>query len=176
MQCPSCKKKLDISILSNVEVNYCSNCLGIFFEEEELRWAKDKKDKNLRWLDIDLWEDVSKFRISREQKLCPSCRLPLYEVNYGDSKIKIDLCNLCYGIWLDRGEFLRIIEYLKEKGQLEILNKYAKNLTKEFWEIFIGPESLREEIFDFLTILKILNYKFTIQHPNIAEIISSLPK
>jgi len=176
MLCPICKIGLREVIFYNIGVNYCPNCLGIFFEEEELRWAKDEKDKNLNWLDIDLWKNRKKFKISRNQKPCPVCRLPLYEVNYGDSGITIDVCNLCYGIWLDRGEFKKIIEYLKSRADYEVLNNYAKNLFEEVAEVFAGPETLREEILDFLTILKILNYKFLIQHSNIAKIISNLPK
>lgn len=176
MVCPSCKKKLEKIILHNVEVDYCPKCLGFWFEKDELRWAKDEKDKNLIWMDIDLWEDKTKFKISPGQKLCPCCRLPLYEVNYGDSKIRVDICNICRGVWLDRGEFKKIIKYLKEKVDFEVLNNYAKNLLEEFWEIFSGPESFRDEISDFLAILKLLNYKFTAQHPTIAKMISLLPK
>ncbi len=176
MECPRCQKPLDKAIFYNVEVDYCPQCLGIFFEEEELRWAKDERDKNLRWLDFDLWKNKKKFKISYGIRLCPSCRLPLYEVYYGDSRIIVDFCNLCHGIWLDRGEFKKIIEYLKEKGNYEVLNNYFQNLISEFWEIFTGPETLREEISDFLTILKLLNYKFATQHPVITKIISNLPK
>ena len=194
MECPVCKKELEKAIFFNVEVDYCPKCLGIWFEEEELRLAKDEKDKNLNWLDIDLWKYKKKFEISRGGRLCPVCRMPLYGVKYGDSKIhpvksakgsaskkqfngvKVDVCNLCKGIWLDRGEFKKIIEYLKEKADYEVLNKYAKNVAKEFWEIFTGPETFQEEILDFLTLLKLLNYKFITQHPNIAKIISELPK
>lgn len=176
MLCPICKKYLDRAVLSGVEINFCPKCLGLWFEEEELRWAKDVKDRNLRWLDIDLWKDEEKFKISPGQKLCPWCRLPLYETEYGDSGIKVDVCNICKGIWLDRSEFKKIIQYLKKKADKEILNNYLKNLREEFWEIFAGPEALKEEIDDFLTILKLLNYKFAVQHPNIARIIASLPK
>ncbi len=176
MVCPNCKIELEKAILHNVEIDYCPKCLGIFFEEDELKWAKDAKDKDLNWLDIDLWKDETKFKISPENKLCSRCRLPLYEISYGESKIKVDVCNLCYGIWLDRGEFKRIIEYLKEKADYEVLQKYTKNLSQEFWEIFTGPETFREEISDFLTILKLFNYKFVTQHPIITKIISNLPK
>jgi len=176
MICPLCKKHLDKAILLGVEVDYCPRCLSLWFEEEELRWAKDVKDRDLRWLDIDLWREPEKFKISPGQKLCPACRLPLYETNYGNSKIKVDVCNICHGIWLDRGEFKKIIQYLKKKADSEILNHYLKNLREEFWEIFTGPETLREEIDDFLTILKFLNYKFIVQHQTIAKIISGLPK
>ena len=176
MKCPLCKTKLDRTILSGVEVDYCPKCLGLWFEEEELKWAKDVKDRNLRWLDIDLWKDEEKFRISPGQKLCPWDRLPLYETNYGDSDIKVDLCNICHGIWLERGEFKKIIQYLREKADEAILKHYLKNLREELWEIFSGPETLREEIDDFLTILKLFVYKFTVQFPNIARIISNLPR
>jgi len=176
MLCPLCKIGLEEAIFCNTGVNYCPRCLGVWFEEEELRWAKDEKDKNLNWLDIDLWKDEKKFKISFGIRLCPNCRLPLYEIYYGDSRIIVDLCNLCQGVWLDRGEFKRIIEYLKEKADYEILNNYFKNLAKEFWEVFTGPEILREEVLDFLTILKLLNYKFTTNHPIIAQIIANLPK
>lgn len=176
MLCPLCKTNLEKLILCNVEIDYCSGCLGIWFEEEELRMAKDEKDKDLSWLDIDLWEQRTRFKISPGQKLCPFCRLPLYEVNYGDSKIKVDVCNLCHGTWLDRGEFKKIIEYLKAKANYKILNQYTKNLLREVSEIFIGPESFREEILDFLAILKVLNYKFAVHYPAITKIISTLPK
>ena len=176
MSCPFCKTKLEKAIFCGVEVDYCPSCLGLWFEEDELRWAKDVKDRNLRWLDIDLWKDKTKFKISRGIRFCPSCRFPLYEVYYGDSRIIVDLCNLCYGIWLDRSEFKKIIEYLKEKADWEVLNSYTKDLVGEFWEIFAGPETLKEEVLDLLTILKLLNYKFAVQNPVLTQIISSLPK
>lgn len=176
MLCPICKKTLEKSILSGVEVDYCPKCLGLWFEEEELRWAKDNKDRDLRWLDVDLWKDEGKFKISPGQKLCPRDRLPLYETNYGDSNIKVDVCNVCQGVWLDRGEFKKIIQYLEKKADREILNNYLKNLREELWEIFQGPENLKEEVDDLLTILKLFAYKFTTQHPVIAKIISGLPR
>jgi len=163
-------------IFYQTEINYCPICLGMWFEENELRWAKDEKDRDLRWLDIDLWKEREKFKILPGQNLCPSCRLPLYEVNYGDSNIKVDVCNICHGIWLDRGEFKKIIQYLKEKGEFEILHHFMKNLAQEFWEIFAGPESLKDEILDFLAVLKLFSYKFLAQHKIVREIISTLPK
>ena len=88
----------------------------------------------------------------------------------------MNVCSICQGVWLDRGEFKSIIEYLKEKADYEVLYHYLKNLKEELWEVFSGPELLKEEVLDFLTILKVLRYKFAVQHPTIAGIIASLPK
>ncbi len=176
MNCPICEIKLKSTILHNVEVDYCSHCLGLWFEKDELRWAKDEKDKDLKWLDNDLWEDEKKFKINKEIRLCPEDRIPLYEVEYGDSKIKVDVCNICQGVWLDRGEFKHIIDYLKKKKNYEILNNYSKNIFRELTEIVSGPETLQEEVLDFLIILKLLNYKLSAQQPRIAKLISDIPK
>jgi len=173
-KCPICKISLESAILCNTEIDYCPRCFGLWFEEDELRWAKDEKDKDLNWLDIDLWKDPKKFKVSYGIRLCPSCRLPLYEVYYGDSKIIVDVCNVCKGVWLDRGEFKKIIDYLKEKQKYEILNNYSENLLKQGIEIFLGPDSLKEEIYDFLTVLKFLKYNLIIKHPTISKIISEL--
>jgi Zn-finger nucleic acid-binding protein len=183
MLCPICKEQLKSAILHNTEVDYCPKCLGLWFEEEELNWAKNEKDENLRWLNIDLWQDSSKFKICRGIRLCPFCRVPLYEVRYENSsdspnsgQVIVDVCNLCHGIWLDRAEFKKIINYLYEKADYEIINHYIKNLFQQLAEVFIGPKALREEILDFLTVLKLLNYKFLIQYPAISKIILELPK
>jgi Zn-finger nucleic acid-binding protein len=175
-KCPVCKIILSSAVFYNTEVDYCKKCLGIWFDDDELRWVKDEKDKNLNWLDIDLWKDEKKFKVGRGIRICPSCRVPLYEVYYGDSGVVVDVCNICHGIWLDRMEFKKIIGWIRVKADNEILDNYAGNLFKEAKEIFTGPETLREEINDFLVVLKIMNYKFSAKHPVISKIISSLPR
>src|SRR4030042_548105 len=91
MNCPICKKiNLLNSILHNVEIDYCPKCLGTWFDEDELRLAKDQKDEDLKWLDVDLWKNDNDFKISYGIRICPKCRVPLYEVYYGDSKIIVD--------------------------------------------------------------------------------------
>lgn len=176
MKCPSCKTELQKTILKNVEIDFCPICLGIFFENEELRLAKDETDKDLNWFDIDLWKDKKKLKISKRNALCPFCELPLYMVEYGDSGIRVDICNVCFGIWLDRKEFKEIIGYTKEKADYEILHNYLKNLLQEGVEIISGPETFKEEILDFLTILKLFKYKLLVQYPELTRIISQLPR
>jgi len=176
MICPKCKIGLQNAILHNVSVDYCPKCLGLWFDEDELRQAKDKKDKDLQWLDIDLWKDKEKFKVVYGIRLCPKCRVPLYEMYYGDSGIIVDVCNLCHGIWLDRAEFKKIVDWLEKKADYEIMHNYAKNLLQEAAEIFIGPETLREEILDFLSVLKLLKYKFSSKYPRVTETITLLPK
>jgi hypothetical protein len=176
MQCPNDNEKLEKVLFHNVEVDYCPKCLGMWFDTDELRFAKDDKDKNLNWLDVDLWRDKGRFEVFRIKKYCPVCRVGLQEINYDDSKTKVDFCKKCNGVWLDRGEFKQIMNYLKNKSDYEILHNYTKNLVAELWEVFAGPEVFRSELVDFLTLLKLLKYKLMVQYPHITELINGLPK
>ncbi len=177
MKCPIHKKtEMEKVLFYDTEIDYCPKGLGIWFDEGELQIAKDSKNKNLNWLDIDLWEDKSKLKISKEERMCPRCDVPMYEVSYGGSDIKVDICNVCEGVWLDRGEFKKIIGYLKEKLSKEVINNYTKNLIKETSEVFSGPESLEDEVADVLTVIGLFKYKLSAKYPTISELISELPR
>ena len=63
MECPNDNEQLKKALFHNVEVDYCPKCLGIWFDKNELRLAKDDKDKELNWVDIDLWRDKLKFKV-----------------------------------------------------------------------------------------------------------------
>lgn len=165
MNCPNHHGKLEKVIFHNVETDYCPECLGVWFDRDELLYAKDEKDQQLNWVDVDLWRDKGRFQLSAGYKHCPFCRTGLMEVSYDDSSVKVDFCKHCQGVWLDRGEFKQIMVYLKKKGDFEILHHYTKNLAQQMWEVFAGPQKFREELADFFMLLKLLNYKFVVQHP-----------
>ena len=174
MNCPNDGEYLEKVLFHLVEVDYCPKCLGIWFDKDEFRRAKDGRDEQLNWVDVDLWRDKLKFHVSRGHKHCPVDRAGLTEVSYDNSKTKIDFCKMCGGIWLDRGEFKQIINYLKNKSDYEILHNYTKDLVLQLWEVFSGPETFREELEDFLMVLKLFNYKFMVQHPHLNTLIENL--
>ncbi len=163
-------------LFHDVEVDYCPECLGVWFDKDELRYAKDDKDQQLKWLDFDIWRDKNKFTLSKGDKHCPADRTGLMQVAYDNSNVKIDFCKFCQGIWLDRGEFKQIMVYLRKKADYEILHRYTKNLVLELWEVFSGPEKFRGELEDFMMLLKLLNYKFVVQHPHLEKLIKDFPK
>lgn len=186
--CPKCKKELSEKIrIGDVKIDRCSECGGLWFEKDELRLAKDKKAPEARWLDVEVrdesvnwfhfefWKDKVKFQVKKDIKYCPTDKAPLYQVNYAEAPVEIDVCSICGGVWLDKDEFKKIIDYLKNKADYELLYNYAKNLVRETKEIFAGPESVKSEAIDLLVLVKLLKYKLMVQHPELVKLISSLP-
>jgi len=54
---------------------------------------------------------------------CPKCRAELKKVKRGD--VVVDACDLCYGIWLDKGE----LELISSRDSCD-LEKSAKIIKK----------------------------------------------
>ena len=179
MQCPNknCKhQELKEMLVAGIKVDYCPNCFGMWFEKGEFESAKNSKDMSLRWIDIDLWKDKKLFDAKHSHRTCPKDRSLLYEVSYGDSDVKIDVCNLCQGIWLDRGEFKKMLAYLQAKNKKELMANYGKILTQEAWEVFSGPKETREELIDLISVLKVIQYKFASQNDWLEKFLMSLPR
>ncbi len=176
MFCPNCKdKNLTRADYKGIQLDSCPACYGVWFDKDELRRVKDKEDKFLRWIDFDPWEDETKFRIDKSPRVCPDCGVPFYTVKYDGLPIEIDLCNVCHGIWLDKGELDKIIKYLEEKISRETLSEYLKDIGKEFVEVFAGPEKISSEIADFLIVMKLFEYRLLAKIPAISKIIAGLP-
>lgn len=177
MTCPKCKnQELSEKIkIGSVTLDKCNSCGGTWFEGDELRQAKDEKATYAKWFDFDLWKDPKSFSAEEGEHVCPTDNLPLYKLHYGKSDIEIDACKECNGIWLDKGEFERIIEYVKKQADYDVLSDYMGNLIQEGKEVFSGPESLRSEAADVLLLIKLFQYKFMTQHPNLTQILLHLP-
>jgi len=176
MNCPYCRKKSFVKLsFHNIEASKCGECHGIWFDKDHLRQAKDDTDQWLVWLDVDLWKDKDKYKVNASQKQCPVCDKPLYEIKYGDSNVKVDICDTCQGSWLDKGEFNKIIDYLQHTSDTRSINEYLKASLKEAGHIVTGPEAVSAEAKDFVTVFKLLQYKLLEQHPILIDIILNLP-
>ncbi len=169
MKCPRCAHYLVRFHLKNVQIDECKNCKGTWFDRDELRKAKDSTDKDLRWLDFDVFD--LKNKTSKENTIeCPRCTSEMSTLEYMDSKVKIDRCNSCYGVWLDDEEFKKIISYLDNLVIKKDSSEYLKSTVEELREILSGPKDLVSEIKDFLTVVNLLQKRIQAQHPKIAEI------
>ncbi|HES59617.1 MAG TPA: hypothetical protein ENO18_04215, partial [Caldithrix sp.] len=113
MQCPNCNVPLRKKVVHGIEINECKKCKGIWFDKDELRKIKDIRDSDLNWLDFDILKHRDKFKVNVPKKICPKCNIKMEVLNYDDSRVEIDFCTKCNGIWLDKKELESIIKYLE---------------------------------------------------------------
>jgi uncharacterized protein len=120
MKCPSCKKStLEEKHVkqTQVKVDTCTECKGVWFDEAELEGIMSVAAQKLAV--------PSKARATSRR--CPRCPQALYEFTYPQTMATVDMCKACGGLWLDGGELreirnlrqnLKIAGKLKEGGAL----------------------------------------------------------
>lgn len=176
MECPKCSTEMRSRTVKAIEIDECANCNGIWFDEDELRKAKDQTDADLRWMDFELWEHEDEFRVSAESAKCPKCGVGMAAIIYGETAIEVELCVKCKGLWLDGGEFRKIIEALTEELETKSALQYVKASMEEAIEIFAGPENVISEWRDFLTVMRMLEYRVLAENPKVNDAIVTIQR
>jgi Zn-finger nucleic acid-binding protein len=122
IECPRCNLKMKQILISKHEheimVDRCDQCDGYWFDRTELEKVLDEESKVLALPFNDSPEDDANFR-------CPRCEGIMETKKLYD--IKVDLCLICGGIWLDKGELEAVQRtYRFEQNQTRILNLIQK--------------------------------------------------
>jgi len=176
MQCPLCKLEMSKKAMKNVEVDICDKCKGTWFEHDELRTAKDSADKDLNWMDFEIWKHKDKFKANPRKLACPKCHLSLVAISYGKTNIEIDYCPTCKGTWLDKGEFKKIIEALTDELLTKPFTSYIKESIKEATEIVTGPEPLLSEWKDFTTVMRMMGLRMFVENPRLLDTVINIQR
>ena len=174
--CPKCEKELRQCTIGTVELDECIACEGTWFNNDELRKCKDQTDSDLNWMDFEIWKHKDRFLVSAKPIHCPHCNTEMVAINYDTTDIEIDYCVNCQGVWLDGGEFQKIIEALTDELLTKTVSEYARASLTEAKEIISGPESRISEWKDFLNILRMLQYRALVENPKLNDAIIELQK
>lgn len=126
MDCPVCTNAMITLELHDVEIDYCTDCGGIWLDAGELELLLGEPEKAAQLLNSFKIDSKSLETIRK----CPICRKKMYKVIVGSSKpnLLIDKCRRADGLWFDRGELHDIFE----RAHLDKDNKIQKLLTDMF--------------------------------------------
>lgn len=175
-QCPKCKVAMISKNIGPVEIDECSKCKGVWFDKYELRCAKDTTDKDLNWMDFEVWKHSDQFKAKPSSLKCPVCKTATHSINYGTTHIKIDYCSTCKGVWLDKGEFRKLINALEQQLLTQPFSQYVRDAIEEAKEIITGPESLISEWKDFSTVLRLMQYRLFVENPKLLDAVMAAQK
>ena len=102
MICPKCQgvKLIERRVKGkDFTVEYCLTCKGVWFDRDELEEVMPAVIKEL---------EIPANALKKVKRLCPKCKKALYEFDYPQTYVTIDMCKKCRGLWLDAGEFKEI--------------------------------------------------------------------
>jgi Zn-finger nucleic acid-binding protein len=116
MICPVCNKDMIVVEYSNIELDYCLNCHGVWFDSDELELLLKCMDLDSPELMLGHILDSAEAETSEKERKCPICRRKMKKTTIGDRpKILIDICRLKDGLWFDGGEVSQLVKELAKK-------------------------------------------------------------
>ena len=116
MICPTCKSDMIVVEHDNVELDYCTDCNGVWFDAGEM-------DLLLQSIDIDsggyLIKDMlnaPETESSERKRKCPICGSKMKKTSTGKNRrILVDVCPQGDGLWFDGGELTQLLKQLSAR-------------------------------------------------------------
>ena len=135
MICPACGKDALIVEYSNIELDYCPGCHGVWFDSGELELLLDTAglESNDRFLNgVKHSPEVT----TSEKKIrCPVCRRKMKKVHIDEAKnIIVDTCNSGHGIWFDGGEVNSLVKALADKSPEKVESRNVLTFIGEMFK------------------------------------------
>jgi Zn-finger nucleic acid-binding protein len=170
--CPACGAKLDLYSILSMEFEGCPKCHGMWLTKDELRQLKNKVGiGQLHWLNSEV-DSLEKTTAVPGKRVCPKKDGgKLVSVVFGKSLVVLDWCPKCHGIWLDRGEFDKVVEYLTNElgnSTMKDVEKEIADDVKNLWKG--GPEGRLAEIGDIAAAVTALLNFYVFEHPRLFRV------
>jgi len=116
MICPTCKSDMIVVEHNKIELDYCTECQGVWFDSGELELLLEPMmlgSPNLFFTDIF---DSEKAESPEKKRRCPICSQKMKKTAIGQQpEILIDVCRQGDGLWFDGGELDQLIKHMAKE-------------------------------------------------------------
>jgi uncharacterized protein len=135
MICPVCHKDALIVEYNNVELDYCPNCNGVWFDSGELELLLEAAGLGTRESFLAGMKNSQEADIPEKKRRCPICLRKMRKVYIDEQKkIVTDVCKGGHGIWFDGGEVTGLIESLANKESQETESKRVLSFVRDMFK------------------------------------------
>lgn len=113
-------------------VHGCQTCHGLWVEVQRFEQLLTTPPEQIRGLLFGAFRRSS----SAAEKLCPICRTRMVTKEFEDqSRVELDVCSLGHGIWFDRYELQRVLNFRQRKRLTEQLARFERKLNSKRFTI-----------------------------------------
>lgn len=120
MDCPVCKEPMIVVEHGRIELDYCTKCLGVWFDAGELALLLESLDLEVGEFNIAEIVALPEKRIAEVKRRCPICRKKMRKAAIGhDPEVVVDVCPREEGLWFDGGEVGQVITQRLKKPSVE---------------------------------------------------------
>jgi len=139
MKCPTCRNLMIVVEHEHIELDYCPECEGVWFDAGELELLLETMQLKGGILSIDTVLTSPEAKSDEKKRKCPICGSKMRKATVGhDPEVLIDACSRGDGLWFDGGEVGQIITQLPDKAAGE--SDSQKRVITFLGEVFRSPK------------------------------------
>ena len=113
MKCPACSNIMIVVEHEHVELDYCTDCAGVWFDIGELELLLDPAEFEQPLPSLDSILTSPEAKSVEKKRKCPICGGKMKKSTVGhDPEVLIDACNRGDGLWFNAGEVGRLIRQI----------------------------------------------------------------
>lgn len=118
MICPTCHNVTIVVEQEKIELDYCTNCSGVWFDSGELELMLELIGLEGSSLPIADMLSSLEAKTTEKKRRCPMCNQKMRKVTMGrEPAVLIDGCPEGHGLWFDGGEVNElIVQYVKKSS------------------------------------------------------------
>jgi uncharacterized protein len=139
MICPTCKHTMVAVEYHNIELDYCNNCKGVWFDSGELDLLLKSQSLEEPKAFFDGILNSPEATSAETKRKCPICGREMKKTAIGEqSRILIDVCRDKHGLWFDGGEVTQLMKHLA--GERPSKHNSKGQVVSFLEEVFKTPE------------------------------------
>lgn len=116
MICPTCRHSMIVVEYKQIELDYCPNCKGTWFDSGELELMLERVNLKPNIVGGKSILDLEMAKTSEEKRKCPVCHRKMRKELIGNTpQILIDACPVNEGLWFDGGEVDTLISEISKE-------------------------------------------------------------
>jgi Zn-finger nucleic acid-binding protein len=109
---------------SKIELDYCTNCHGVWFDAGELELLLESMALESLGLLLSDVLSAPEAESAEKKRKCPICGQKMKKTTIGQQpEILIDVCRRGDGLWFDGGEVHQLVAQLTQKGDKQMGGK-----------------------------------------------------
>ncbi len=117
MKCPACHNLMIVVDHEGIELDYCVECGGVWFDSGELEMLFETMELEGTPLSLDSLLTKPEADCDEKKRKCPICGKKMHKATVGHTpEVLIDACGLGDGLWFDKGEVGQLVGQLPRSG------------------------------------------------------------
>ena len=116
MICPACRNYMIVVEYNKIELDYCTNCQGVWFDSGELELFLNSMCLENQSVFFNSILSLQEVQLTEKKRKCPICNVKMKKTIIGNQpEILIDVCRRGDGLWFDSGEVTSLVKQVADK-------------------------------------------------------------